>query len=358
MLNKKILPIFLLLFLILWTTFFVYHKYLQNQFKNQTRILTSEGIDSLEKITLGGIEQWILIRGWDKSNPVVLFLHGGPGSIEGPFAYKFQRDLEKHFIVVNWDQRGAGKSYSRKIPKESMNIEQFILDTHELIQFLLHRFNQKKLYLVGHSWGSILGTLVVSRYPELIQAYVGVGQVVNILDNEKISYQYTVDQAKERNNKKALKQLKKLEPYPEKDINDTKALRKQRKWLMKFNGVIHKETSWLPYLKIALGSPEYSLKDMIKFIGGIKLSLKTMWSQLIEIDFSKQIAELKVPIYICMGRYDYNTPFELAEKYFNQLKAPKKELIWFEDSAHMLNTEEYDKFNNFLIDVVLHETTT
>ena len=295
--------------------------------KDENGKLKSNSITALEKVHIGGIDQFILIRGHDKGNPLLLFLHGGPGSIETPFAYKFQRDLEEHFIIVNWDQRGAGKSYSKKIPKESMTIDQFILDAHELIQLLLNRFNQKKLFLVGHSWGSILGTLVVSRYPELIQAYVGIGQVVNILENEKVSYQYTIDQAKERGNKKALKQLKKLEPYPEMNINEIKALRKQRKWLTKFGGVIHNGTSWWPYIKIALASPEYSLKDMIKFIGGLKFSIETMWAQMFEIDFPKQIPELKVPVYICMGRFDYNTPFELAEKYFNQLKAPKKSLF-------------------------------
>ena len=323
--------------------------------KDKEGKIKPNSVASLEKVPIGGIDQWIIIRGHDKVNPILLFLHGGPGSIEGPFAYKFQRDLEEHFIVVNWDQRGAGKSYSKKIPKESMTIEQFILDAYELIQLLLNRFNQKSLFLVGHSWGSILGTLVVSRYPEFIHAYVGIGQVVNILDSEKVSYQYTIDQAKERGNKKALKQLKKLEPYPEKDINDTKALRKQRKWLTKFGGVMHNGTSWWPYIKIALASPEYSLKDMIKFIGGLKFSIETMWAQMFEIDLPKQIAELKVPVYICMGRYDYNTPFELAEQYFNQLKAPKKEYIWFENSGHLLNTEESEKFNEILIKKVLLE---
>lgn len=313
-------------------------------------------VATLEKEQIGGIDQWLLIRGHDKNNPILLILHGGPGSIEGPFAYKFERELEKHFIVVNWDQRGAGKSYSKKIAIESMNIEQFISDTHELIKLLIKRFNQRKIFIVGHSWGSILGTLVVSRYPEIIHAYIGIGQVVNIYDNEKISYQFTINQAKKLGNKKALKQLKKLDPYPEKDIKDTKALRKQRKWLTKFGGVIYNEKSWWPYLKIVFGSPEYSLKDLIKFARGIKLSLETMWGQLFDIDFPKQVPELKVPVYFCMGRHDYNTPFELAEKYFNQLRAPKKEFIWFENSAHMLNFEEYEKFNDFLIKKVLPET--
>ena len=326
--------------------------------KDNNGKIKPNSIASLEKVKIGGIDQWIIIRGHDKNYPILLFLHGGPGSNEGFFAYKFQRDLEEHFIVVNWDQRGAGKSFSKKIPKESMNIEQFILDTSELIKLLLNRFNKKKLYLVGHSWGSILGTLVVSRYPEIIQAYIGVGQVVNILENEKVSYQFTIDQAKKLGKKKALKQLKKLEPYPEKDITDANTLKKQRKWLTKFGGVIHNETNWWSYIKIALGSPEYSLKDMIKFVRGSKLSIEALWEELFEIDFPSQITELKIPIYICMGRYDYNTPFELAEKYFNQIKAPKKEFIWFENSAHMLHIEEAEKFNDLLINKILPETKT
>ncbi len=119
---------------------------------------------------------------------------------------------------------------------------------------------------------------------------------------------------------------------------------------------MHNESSWWPYIKITLGSPEYSLKDLFKYLAGMKLSITTMWTQLHEIDFPNQITELKVPVYICMGRYDYNTPFELAEKYFNQLKAPSKEFIWFENSGHMLNTEESEKFNEILINKVLKET--
>ena len=124
-------------------------------------------ITSMEFVEIGGIQQWIMIRGHDLNNPLLLLLHGGPGSAESPLAYKFQRDLEKSFIVVNWDQRGGGKSYFKKIPIESMNIEQFITDTHDLIQMLKKRFDKEKIYLVGHSWGSMLGTLVVQRYPEL-----------------------------------------------------------------------------------------------------------------------------------------------------------------------------------------------
>ena len=149
--------------------------------------IKQDSITSLEKITLGGIKQTILIRGHDTKSPILLFLHGGPGFPEMDIAYKFQRKLEEHFIVVNWDQRGAGKSFSKKIPRESMTIEQFISDAHELIRFLRERFDKEKIYLVGHSWGTTLGLLLTQRYPELFFAYVGIGQVVNALESEQIS---------------------------------------------------------------------------------------------------------------------------------------------------------------------------
>jgi pimeloyl-ACP methyl ester carboxylesterase len=324
--------------------------------KNEDGNIKTNSVASLDYVEIGRITQYLMIRGHNINNPILLFLHGGPGNVGGPFAYKFERELEKHFIVVNWDQRGAGKSFSKKIPRASMTIEQFILDTLEVIEYLITKFDKNKVFIVGHSWGSILGIRIASSSPELIHAYVSVGQVVNILENEKLSYEFTIEYARKMGNEKALKQLKKLNPYPEKAINNIKIIKKQRKWLTKFGGVIYNETGWWSYIKIALGSPEYSLKDLIKYIRGVRFSRKTMWPQLFEIDLPKQVPELKVPVYFCMGRHDYNTHFELAKKYFDQLKAPKKEFVWFENSAHMLNFEEYENFNDFLINKVLIET--
>ncbi|MFX0175184.1 MAG: alpha/beta fold hydrolase [Candidatus Hodarchaeota archaeon] len=310
-------------------------------------------ITSMEFIKLGGIEQWIIIRSHNINNPLLLLLHGGPGSVESPLSYKFQRELEKSFIVVNWDQRGGGKSYSKKISKESMNIEQFITDAHDLIQLLKKRFKKEKIYIVGHSWGSILGTLLVQHYPELFYAYIGVGQVVNIVDNEIFSFQYTLEEAKKRGNKKALKQLEKIRPYTGENL---KHLKIQRKWLKKFGGVLHNQKSMWSLIKVGMRSPEYKLGDFIKFIKGINFSIKYLWGTLFSIDFLKDVKELEVPVYFCVGRYDYNAPFELSERFFKKLRAPMKKYIWFENSAHCPNFEEPDKYQNFLITEVLPET--
>jgi pimeloyl-ACP methyl ester carboxylesterase len=323
------------------------------QIKDTEGNLKPNSITSLEKVNLGGLDQWIIIRGHDKNNPILLFLHGGPGSVEGPLAYKFESELEKHFIFVNWDQRGAGKSYSKRISKESMKLDQFISDTIELINLLRSRFNQKKVYLVGHSWGSILGILCVQRYPELFYAYIGIGQVINIRENEKLSYDFVNKQAKILGNEKALKQLEKIQPYTGENIKNLKI---QRKWLAKFGGFMHGEKSMWPLIKIGLFSPEYSIKDIFKFYKGINFSMENIWSKLFEINFFNQVSEIKVPVYFCVGRYDYNTPFELVERFYEQLKAPKKKLIWFEKSAHNPNFEEHQKFNDLLINQILPET--
>ncbi len=312
-------------------------------------------IASLEKVEIGGIKQYILIRGHDISNPLLLLLHGGPGTAEIVLAHRFDRELEEHFIIVNWDQRGSGKSFSRKIPKETMKVEQFISDTLELVLMLKERFNKEKIFLVGHSWGSQLGSLVVHRFPEHFYAYIGIGQVVNLYDNEKISYQFTLNEAKKRNNKKAIKVLEALQPYTGIEF---KKLRKQRKWLNKFGGAAHAFKNQFTLVKMGFSAPEYSLRDFFKFIRGMLFSLKSMWADLFKYDLSEIIQEYKVPVYFFIGKYDYNTPFELSEKFFQKVKAPKKEYIWFENSAHMPNFEENKKYTELLINKVLPETYT
>lgn len=310
-------------------------------------------IASLERVTLGGVKQWLLIRSHNVDNPILLFLHGGPGSSEMGFAHKFERNLEKHFLIVNWDQRGTGKSFSRRIPKESMTIEQFVADAHELILNLRERFRKEKVILVGHSWGTVLGVLLAQKYPELIAAYVGIGQVVNITENERISHQFTLQQAKLENNKKAIRQLMKVEPPY---TNNLRQLNIQRKWLGKYGGVLYGQKSMWPLLKIMFQAPEYTVRDVIKFLMGTMFSIISLFEKIVnEIDFLKTATKLAVPVYIISGKYDYNTPFELAEKYYQKLQAPKKEFIWFEKSAHSPNYEETEKFDEVMIEKVLKE---
>ena len=146
----------------------------------------------LEKVRIGGSDQWVLERSEDVDNPVVLYLHGGPGTSQLTSNRRNTRHLEKFFTVVNWDQRGAGKSYRAISDAGRMNIGQFVADTRELTLYLLEKFGQERLVLVGHSWGTVIGALTVSAYPELYSCYVGIGQVANMAEGEAASYQWTL----------------------------------------------------------------------------------------------------------------------------------------------------------------------
>ena len=325
-----------------------------------------DSLVTLEKISLGGINQWISIRTKDVQKPILLYLHGGPGTPVMPLFRHFQAPLEDHFTVVQWEQRGAGKSFSWRLPKESMTIEQFISDLHELIILLCKRFNKEKIYLMGHSWGSVLGIKTVQRYPQLFHAYIGVGQSSNIVETEKRMYQFALNKSDELGDKKAVKMLKKIGPpfmgmqQPYNDFYKGGYFSKMRVYglVTKYGGLIYNFKGYSSYFFrfLPLLKPEYTVLDLIRIMQGSFFSTKTMIKELLTVNLSEQVPEVKVPVYFLMGRHDYNCSAELAKKYFDVLKAPKKEFIWFEKSAHAPNGEESTKFNNIIIEKILPGT--
>ncbi len=321
-------------------------------------------ISSIEKIKLGGVDQWILMRGNDVSKPVVLYLHGGPGGALMPLVRHYTGELEKNSIMVVWDQRGAGKSYSGDIPRESMTIEQFVSDAHELVTYLKKRFHKEKIFLIGHSWGSLLGINVIRRYPGDFYAYVGIGQVVDMKENERISWEYAYGQAKKYKNEKAVRELEEVGPpvdgYYRTDMKGTaftaKGLWQERKWLLNYGGIIHfnsddyeanikkvKKMKRDSLAKIVFSS-EWTLMDIWRARKGAKFSIEIMWPEVLRANLIRDIPRVDVPVYFFTGRSDYNTPFELVERYYKTLQAPKKEIVWFDRSGHQLIPEEWEKF--------------
>jgi pimeloyl-ACP methyl ester carboxylesterase len=311
-------------------------------------------IASLEKINLGGQKQWILIRGADKAKPIILFLHGGPGTSDMGLLRKHTTELEKHFVVVSWDQRGAGKSFAAINPNSSMNINQFISDAHELTGILCHRFNQKKIFLAGHSWGSVIGVLTVQKYPELYHAYIGTSQIANMKENEVISYEWTLEQAKRTKDKRTVKKLIAMGKPPYTGDWQKKFMT-QRRFLGKYGGELYGSSkgAFPIVLRCLIRSTEYSIPDKVNFFRGIFASVKLLWQELMTINLIEQAPHLKVPVYFMLGKHDYEGVFILAEQYFKILEAPKKELIWFENSAHLPFVEENAKFNDLLINHIL-----
>jgi pimeloyl-ACP methyl ester carboxylesterase len=314
-------------------------------------------IASLETVTIGGIDQTMLIRSEDTSNPILLYLHSGPGATEMVSFRSYHHELEKHFTVVIWEQRGTGKSYDSSMSAESMTIDTMVSDAGKVIQYLLDKFRQKKLFVVGHSWGSLLGVLTAQKYPESIYAYVGSGQEVNPTEGEKISYEFALDKATALNNMQAIKELNKINS--ENDyltVKDNPSwyddLIMQRKWLVKFGGETYNQSNSFLIVPALLPS-EYTLGDFIRFGQGVQFSLKTLWPQIMQINFMESASSLSVPVFFLQGRHDYNTPASLVEDYYNALYAPYKELIWFENSAHHPMYEEAKAYDQILIDKLL-----
>lgn len=316
-------------------------------------IYESKSVASLEEIEIGGIKQHILVRGNNVKNPILLFVHGGPGCSMIGLVRHFHSELEKHFVVVSWDQRGCCKSYDKKIPKKDMTLDNFVQDCHELIGKLKKRFKKKKIYLVGHSWGSIVGTLVAKKYPKDLHAYIGVSQVVDMLRAEEVAHDFCVDVASDQNDKKALKELKKFKwMTPKLGDKYLKRVDVERKYVHEYGGSIYGRRDINNLIKVIVHSVEYTLKDLFNLVRGWDFSVKCLWRDMVKIEFSKQVKELKVPVYFLQGKYDYQTPAILVKEYYKILKAPKKKVFWFEKSAHNPLFEEPEKFNKILVKIL------
>ena len=237
-------------------------------------------------------------------------------------AHTFQRHLEDSFVCVQWDQRGAGKSYFKGMPTESITVAQILSDAGELIQELRARFNQNKIYLVGHSWGSYLGMLLIQRHPELFHAYIGVGQVADEARGREMAARFIRQRALETEDQEALVEI------------DTSGPAVHEKWLFKYGGVLYGKTGYTPFIWAGIKAPEYGLFDIPKVGQGSSFSSRHMVYNVIDGPLINHVTEVQVPVYFFTGRHDYTTPFELVEEYFRVLKAPRKKMVWFERSAH------------------------
>jgi pimeloyl-ACP methyl ester carboxylesterase len=226
-----------------------------------------------------------------------------------------------------------------------------------LTVLLCQRFQQPKIYLVGHSWGSLLGVLTVQRYPQLYHAYVGVGQAVDMREGERISYEWTLAQARIAGDTRSFARLVAIGPPPYPGELRPK-LMTQRRILAKYGGEVHgNPRGGMPtLLRGLLRSSEYSWPDRINVFRGVFANMRLMWPQIVSIDLKVQAPALEVPVYFLEGRHDYEAPSVLADRYFQLLEAPRKALIWFERSAHFVNTEEPDAFNRFFVDRLRQET--
>lgn len=296
-------------------------------------------IAQLEKVELGGFKQSILIRSRDTSNPILLFLHGGPGMPMMFLSHNFQSGLEEEFIVVQHDRRGAGKSYKKNMDTSTISDEQYYHDALELIQYLKDRFGEEKIYLAGHSWGTYLGSILASQHPELFHAYISIGQVVNSQKARPLQRAFIEHMADSLNRQQALKDL------------ETYGYGAHEKWLFKFGGEIHGDTSYQVFVKAGMRSPEYSMFDALRIGKASQFVSSNIKYKLISSTIEEDILSYDLPCYFIVGLYDMTTPHALIESYYESITAPKKALYWFEESAHFPFYEETERFTDLMTQI-------
>jgi pimeloyl-ACP methyl ester carboxylesterase len=309
------------------------------------RIVSPEGIERLESVRIGGIDQWISVRGVDRRNPVLLMLHGGPGYASMPNAWYFQRGWEDYFTVVQWDQRGAGKTYTANDPAKvapTLTTARMIADTEEMITWLRREFGKDRIFVLGHSWGSFLGLSIAERHPEWLHAYIGMGQLIDGLESERRGWRFAMDRARQAKNEEAVRELESIASYGEDGQPIVlKSLYIQRKWLGFYGGAIRGRTGEGFDAESAAVSlaPEYSDADVESFWAGNELSEGRLLAEVLKTDFSR-VTKLACPLILFNGRDDYNVSATLAAEWFSRVQAPSKALVWFERSAHMMMNEE------------------
>lgn len=316
------------------------------------KIVSENGIDSLSGIPINGITQWISVRGHDRRNPILLFLHGGPGSPTMPADYTFQSPWEDYFTVVQWDQRGTGKTYVANDPKAvapTMTVEQMTSDAEEVVRYLQKTYGKRKIVLLGYSWGTVLGVALAQKHPEWFYAYVGVGQLINTSRNETEGYQFALDRARSTHNAEAMKDLEGIAPYPGAAGSLTFArIGVQRKWLMFYGGLTWGRKDFSYEANAWDLSPDYTEKDLDGVDDGGLFSITHLIGPLEALNL-EDTTSFQCPVFLFEGRHDYATSHTIAEEWFRRIHAPEKRFVWFEDSAHTVMLEQPGRFLYHLI---------
>ncbi len=308
------------------------------------------GIATLEPVTLNGTQQWISVRGRSASLPVLLYLSGGPCGSEMAWMRHYHAALERHYLVVNWDQRCAAKSYGAA-DWERLAPSDFVADAGILIDTLLTRYSQRKLLLVGNSWGSMLGLRVAARWPQKLHAYVGATQQVSVQETDSLGWALTRAAALRGARAQDVEALDELGPPPYSREHFLRRYLSLINLQNRYGGTPRANAAASGQLRVALTAPEYGAMDRLHWVWSLKRGWETVYWQLAQerLDFEREIPALDVPVYLLLGRRDLVVPPDLAERWLARLKAPRKEIIWFEGAGHTLMVSEAAAVGAFLI---------
>jgi pimeloyl-ACP methyl ester carboxylesterase len=316
-----------------------------------------ESIAEWSRVRIGGVDQWMAIRGRRRSNPILLFLHGGPGTPETPLLFHFNRDLCDHVTLVAWEARGACRSYSRSIPPETMTFERAVEDAIEVSEHLRERFGDEKIYLAGHSWGALVAISAAQRAPHLYRAYIGIAQPVDFARSLVAIRTWAIDAARAKGNARAVCELERLGRLADEGLEPAwQVFMAQMKWATRLGAGFAKTSTGQLLFRVFLPSPVYSVADKVRYVLGARFSEKHLMPEAEKRDLFAQVPRLEIPAYFVHGRLDGQVPPELTEEYVRALEAPTKQFFYLEHAAHAALFDEPGRFHEILVGTVLAET--
>ncbi|MBR1866502.1 MAG: alpha/beta hydrolase [Lachnospiraceae bacterium] len=294
-----------------------------------------------EYVTLNGIEHYLLHYKAVEEAPVLLFIHGGPGQSESMMAYVVEEYASRNYNIVYYDQRGAGKTYLRN-KKVRPDTEALKKDLLEIVCYVKKTYHKDKIGILGHSWGSVLGSMFAIEHPEHTLCYIGCGQMVNLIENESVGYRKLKEAIAQSGDQRDEKRLYQIGEYPC-TVFDKKACRKMAK-VRKLQGKYHLAMDFdKSMIKLFLHSPVTGVKDMFPFLTSMAVNMQVM-KELMSFDLRSQGTEYQVPVYYVLGENDQQTPIEISMAYFHEIVAPDKKLYLIKNAGHVAmldNVEDY-----------------
>ncbi len=309
----------------------------------------------LHSIKINNSEQYYTVQTTDKNKPLILFLHGGPGgaNIGMSSVLEAKSKLTNHFTIIQYDQRGAGKSYYEDMTSDDLSLKLMLEDLKILIDKLLLKFNQKKICIIGHSFGTVLGIRLCKEIPHKINSYIGISQLTNLIESEKLCTSESLKLSDTKKNAKARSMIEESKKcFDAKKYSEYIML--QRLAMTKIGGFSYNRKPMNPnmlYIISAL-SPHYSISDAKKMHKGLMFSTEILWNEMMEIDFTTEIDKIDVPAYFLFGEKDIVAPHSVAKKFIDSLDAPEKKTIIFKKSGHSLQMEEKEKYEDIVIELL------
>lgn len=284
----------------------------------------AQPLHSEETMAIGGITQFITVDTRDTTLPVLLFLHGGPGGSVMGYAHKFTDQLQEHFTVVQWDQRETGRTRALNSSPVPLTLQGFQEDAREIVYALLRRFGQRRLYLVAHSWGTVLGFHIVKTHPELVEAYVAIGPMINQRESEQLALSMMKERAAREGNPKAAQELAKVHiPF-----GNGEQLYYHRKWLQHYAG----------------SSRSLSKNYVLQWAD----TWLDVFNEASEENLAETLPVVECPVYFFAGKKDYQTNSAIAEEYYRTLRAPRKGFFWF-DTGHAIPSASPRRMQELII---------